>query len=187
MAFKSQVKCVYRIPALFFYREGKTLLVFAKQWKNRKTEGGILQCVDDSGNQLQELFHHWSTCEYISLILTKSKPLCCIYTPLNMFSGHSSDQWKRLIEMDTVLLTSAQFRAARHLPVFHLCLRQIQNLNNKPCLCNITSEDPGQTCRDVTYLNWNWLCYICSWCSMLPAPAYAPGRTLLHICTLPIQ
>uniref|UniRef100_A0A669CNJ0 exo-alpha-sialidase n=1 Tax=Oreochromis niloticus TaxID=8128 RepID=A0A669CNJ0_ORENI len=132
---KEAARCVYRIPALLYERESKTLLAFAEQRKTPDDASGekLVMKTGQIKEGSSEKTVEWSELKEVEKALTDGhRPMnpCPVYDEAN----------KKLF-------------------LFFICVKdgiteryQKETCDNRTRLCYITSEDLGETWSDVTDL-----------------------------------
>ncbi|CAI5680077.1 sialidase-4 [Oreochromis niloticus] len=158
---------VYRIPALLYERESKTLLAFAEQRKTPDDASGekLVMRTGKIKEGSSEKMVEWSELKEVEKALIKGyRPMnpCPVYGKIN-----------------------------RKLFLFFICVEdgitemyQKENYDNRTCLCYITSEDLGETWSDVTDLT-DKLSEITNWATFAVGPGHGiqteSGRLIIPV------
>nr|BAO79782.1 sialidase 3d [Oreochromis niloticus] len=175
---------VYRIPALLYERESKTLFAFAEQRKTSDDGSGekLVMRTGKIKEESSEKTIEWSELKQVEKALIKGhRPMnpCPVYDKVN----------KKLF-------------------LFFICVEdgitardQIENYDNRTRLCYITSNNLGKTWSDVTDLT-DKVSDITNWSTfavgpghgiqteggrlIIPVYAYCSSTCLLHCCCKPV-
>ncbi|XP_026025074.1 sialidase-3-like [Astatotilapia calliptera] len=180
---KEAAQCVYRIPALLYEKESKTLLAFAEQRKTSDDASGE-KLVMRTGKMKEdsEKTVEWSELKQLEKALIKG------YRPMNPCPVYD--------------------KVNNKLFLFFICVEdcitehdQIEYYDNRTRLCYITSEDLGETWSDVTDLT-DKLSEIKNWSTfavgpghgiqtesgrlIIPVYAYCRSTCLMNCCCKPV-
>lgn len=151
---KEAARCVYRIPALLYERESKTLLAFAEQRKTADDASGekLVMKTGKIKEGSSEKTVEWSELKEVEKALIKGhRPMnpCPVYDKIN-----------------------------RKLFLFFICVEdgiteryQINSNDNRTRLCYITSDDLGETWNNVINL-MDELSEIKNWATFAVGPGH---------------
>ncbi|XP_006787459.1 sialidase-3-like, partial [Neolamprologus brichardi] len=182
-------QCVYRIPALLYEKESKTLFAFAEQRKTSKDESAekLVMRTGKIKEGCCKKTVEWSELKEVEKALIKR------HRPMNPCPVISYDKANK---------------ANNKLFLFFICVEdgitemyQRKCYDNRTRLCYITSEDLGETWSDVTDLTYE-LSEIKNWSTfavgpghgiqtesgrlIIPVYAYCTSTCLLHCCCKPV-
>ncbi|XP_039880502.1 LOW QUALITY PROTEIN: sialidase-2-like [Simochromis diagramma] len=168
--FKSDeaARHVYRIPALLYKEESKTLFAFAEQRKTSKDESAeklVMRTGKVKEGSSEKTMVEWSKLKQLE------KALIDGYRPMNPCPVYDKVNNKRFL--------------------FFICVKdgitehdQIENYDNRTHLCYITSEDLGETWSDVIDLT-NELSEIQNWATFAVGPGHGiqteSGRLIIPV------